>query len=59
MATPKAPQLRLLLANVLVKENKYEQALSEIDTYLKENPTGADRPSASVTREQLIKALQR
>jgi tetratricopeptide (TPR) repeat protein len=59
MIAPKEPQLHLMLANVLVKEGKYQQAVSEIDTYLKDNPNGADRASAETTRSQLIRAMEK
>jgi len=55
---PKQPQLRLMLANVLVKEAKYEDALAEIDSYLEENPDAPDRSSAQTTRLQLIQAIE-
>jgi tetratricopeptide (TPR) repeat protein len=55
----KVPQLRLMLANVFVKQGRYQLALAEIDTYLKENPNGAERPSALATRGQLIRAIEK
>jgi len=55
---PKDPNIRLMLTNVLVKERKYQQALSEIDSFLKENPNGAERESAETTRSQLIQAIK-
>jgi cytochrome c-type biogenesis protein CcmH/NrfG len=60
MVTPKAAQLRLLLANVFVKERKYQQALAEIDAYLQGNPPdGPERDSALTTRSQLMQAIRR
>lgn len=56
---PKEPHLHLMLANIFVKEGKYEQALSEIDSYLKDNPAGAERISAERTRSQLIRAIEK
>jgi tetratricopeptide (TPR) repeat protein len=56
---PREPHLHLMLANVLLKEGKYEQALSEIDSYLEDNPQGAERNSAELTRSQLIKAMKK
>jgi tetratricopeptide (TPR) repeat protein len=59
IATPKASHLRLVLANVFVKERKYELALAEIDTYLADDPLGPERKSAERTRSQLIRAMQK
>ena len=56
---PKEPHLRLMLANVFVKEEKYEQALSQIDAYLEENPDGSERGSAELIRSQLIRAMEK
>ncbi|MBI4474662.1 MAG: tetratricopeptide repeat protein [Acidobacteria bacterium] len=58
-AVPAASKLRLMLANVFVKERKYDQALLQIDAYLEENPDGPERPSAETTRSQLIQAMDR
>jgi tetratricopeptide (TPR) repeat protein len=56
---PKEPHLRLMLANVFLKQHKYDQALSQIEAYLKENPDGPERTSAKTTRAQLIEAIQK
>ena len=58
-AVPGAGKLRLVLANVFVKERKYDQALLQIDAYLEENPNGPERASAETTRSQLIQAMDR
>jgi tetratricopeptide (TPR) repeat protein len=50
---PKEPHLRLMLANVLVKEAKYEEALAEIDRYLKERSV----PVAVVIRPTLLELI--
>lgn len=57
-AAPAAPQLRLMLANVFVKERKYPEALHQIDAYLEENSDGPERASAETTRSQLIQAMR-
>jgi tetratricopeptide (TPR) repeat protein len=54
---PKQPHLRLMLTNVFLKENKYDEALGQIDAYLEENPNGRERSSAEITRSQLIEAI--
>lgn len=59
MIAPKEPHLHLMLANVFLKEGKYEQALSEIDSYLRDNPNGLERESAETTRSQLIEAMEK
>lgn len=58
-AVPAAGKLRLMLANVFVKERKYGQALLQIDAYIKENPDGPERASAETTREQLIRTMDK
>jgi tetratricopeptide (TPR) repeat protein len=58
-AAPAAAKLRLMLANVFMKERKYDQALLQIDAYIKENPDGPERTSAETTRSQLIQAMDR
>jgi len=59
ITSPKASPLRLVLANVFIKERKYDRALAQIDTYLAENPAGPDRGSAELTRSQLIRVMQK
>ena len=57
-SVPAAPHLRLVLANVFVKQRKYDQALLQIDLALKQNPAGIERASVESTRLKLIRAME-
>ncbi|MBI4472684.1 MAG: tetratricopeptide repeat protein [Acidobacteria bacterium] len=56
---PKASYLRLMLANVFVRERKYEKALLEIDAYLKENPESSDRALIETARAQVVEVMRK
>jgi len=49
---------RLMLANVYVKLEKWNDVLENIDTYLKENPKAADRASVEQMRARIVKSMQ-
>jgi tetratricopeptide (TPR) repeat protein len=57
-AVPAASHLRLLLANIFVKQRKYQQALLEIDLVLRQNPGDIDRTSLEDTRRKLVQAME-
>jgi thioredoxin-like negative regulator of GroEL len=48
---------RLLLAHVFIKQQRLEDALQQIDTYLEQNPDEANRSTALETRRQLMEIL--
>ena len=49
---------RLMLANVYVKLEKWENVLEHLDAYLKENPKAVDRASVEQMRERIAKNAQ-
>ena len=55
---PKMGQVRLVLANVYLKQRRYGEMLDQLDRYLAENPDGKDRPAAEETRRQLLKVME-
>jgi len=48
----------LMLANVYVKLEKWQDAMQILDAYLKENPKAADRASVEQMRERIAQAMQ-
>lgn len=55
---PKMGQVRLVLANVYLKQGRYGDMLDQLDRYLAENPDGKDLPAAEETRRKLQKAME-
>src|SRR5207253_2587978 len=55
---PKLTTARLMLANVYVKEEKWQDVLDTLDAYLKENPKAADRANVEQMRESIVKTMQ-
>jgi Flp pilus assembly protein TadD len=49
---------RLMLANVYVKLEKWNDVIENIDAYLKDNPKAADRASVEQMRARIIKSMQ-
>jgi hypothetical protein len=47
-----------MLANVYVKQQKWEDVIENLDAYLKENPKAADRASVEQMRASIMKTLQ-
>jgi Flp pilus assembly protein TadD len=49
---------RLMLANVYVREQKWQDVIDNLDAYLKENPKAPDRAAVESTRERIVKTMQ-
>jgi predicted Zn-dependent protease len=55
---PKMFQVRLMLANVYLKQQRYDNLMEQLDRYLAENPNGDQRPAVEEMRRTLIQATQ-
>jgi tetratricopeptide (TPR) repeat protein len=55
---PHVSSARLMLANVDVKLEKWDDVLANIDAYLKENPKAADRAAVEQMRARIVKGMQ-
>jgi tetratricopeptide (TPR) repeat protein len=55
---PKMFQARLMLANVYLKQQRYDSLMDQLDRYLAENPTGEQRPAVEQMRRTLMEARQ-
>ena len=55
---PNLFQARLMLANVYLKEQRYDDLLEQLDRYLADNPNGEQRESVQQMRQALLKAKQ-
>jgi tetratricopeptide (TPR) repeat protein len=55
---PRMSPVRLMLANVYVKLEKWPEVLENLDAYLKENPKASDRASVEQMRARIAKSLQ-
>jgi predicted Zn-dependent protease len=55
---PRMGMTRLMLANVLIKQNRWEEGLAELGAYLKENPKASDRAAIEKMRETITKGLE-
>jgi Tfp pilus assembly protein PilF len=55
---PKMFQARLMLANVYLKQERYDNLMDQLDRYLAENPTGEQRAAVEQMRRTLIQAKQ-
>jgi tetratricopeptide (TPR) repeat protein len=55
---PHMTAVRLMLANVYVKLEKWPDVLENLDAYLKENPKASDRASVEQMRARIAKNLQ-
>ena len=53
---PKMSQIHLALANVYLKLKRYDNLLDQLNTYLEQNPKGAERPQVERLRDQVLKA---
>jgi hypothetical protein len=51
-------QARLMLANVYLKQQRYDNLMDQLDRYLAENPTGEQRAAVEQMRRTLIEANQ-
>jgi tetratricopeptide (TPR) repeat protein len=54
---PKSGTIRLALANVYLKQQRYDSTMEQLNTYLAENPKGEQRQAALDMRDQLQQAL--
>jgi tetratricopeptide (TPR) repeat protein len=54
---PKMGNIRLMLANVYLKLQRYDRTINELDSYIAENPKGEQLKEAQQMREQLTAAL--
>ena len=55
---PRISSARLMLANVDVKLERWDDVLANIDAYLKENPKASDRTSVEQMRARIVKSMQ-
>ena len=55
---PRISSARLMLANVDVKLERWDDVLANIDAYLKENPKASDRASVEQMRARIVKGMQ-
>ncbi len=55
---PKMFQVRLMLANVYMKQQRYDNLMDQLDRYLAENPNGEQRPAVEEMRRSLVQARQ-
>jgi Flp pilus assembly protein TadD len=55
---PRLSASRLMLANVYVKQQKWEEVLENLDGYLKDNPKASDRASVEAMRDRINKQVQ-
>jgi Flp pilus assembly protein TadD len=55
---PRISSARLMLANVDVKLERWDDVLANIDAYLKENPKASDRASVEQMRARIVKSMQ-
>jgi Tfp pilus assembly protein PilF len=53
---PRMYQTHLALANVYLKQQKFDSLVEQLDLYLKENPNGEERDQVLRLREQVMKA---
>jgi tetratricopeptide (TPR) repeat protein len=49
---------RLMLANVYMKQNRWDEVLTELESYLKENPKASDREAIEQMRDTIVKGLE-
>jgi Tfp pilus assembly protein PilF len=55
---PKMFQARLMLANVYLKEQRYDNLMDQLDRYLFENPNGEQRQAVEEMRRTLLQAKE-
>ena len=55
---PRISAARLMLANVYVKLQRWENVIENLDAYLKENPKATDRASVEQMRASIAKSVQ-
>ena len=52
------PEARLMLANVYIQQERWENAIEQLDDYLRKNPYGPDRRKIKDMREEIKKNLK-
>lgn len=52
------PGTRLMLANLYMKEQKWQTAMEQFDAYLIENPRAADRAQIEETRSKVAQRVR-
>ena len=52
------PEARLLLANVYIQQEKWEDAFEQLNGYLNENPFGPDRGKIKDLRKEVKENLK-
>ena len=55
---PRLGPAQLMLANIYMRLEKWQDVIDTLDVYLKENPKAADRASVEDTRARVVKNLQ-
>jgi tetratricopeptide (TPR) repeat protein len=55
---PRIGAARLMLANIYVKQQKWDEVIENLDAYLKENPKATDRASVEEMRARIVKTAQ-
>ena len=55
---PRMGMIRLMLANVFMKQSKWEDVLEQLNAYLKENPKASDRAAIDQMRATIVKGLE-
>ena len=55
---PRMSAARLMLVNIYVKLQKWDDVLDNLDTYLKEYPKAPDRASIEQMRERIVKTME-
>lgn len=55
---PNLPAANLMLANLYIKQRKWQDALDQLDTYLNENPNASDREQILGTRAKVAERVR-
>jgi len=55
---PRMTAARLMLANIYLKQQKWDDVIDNLDAYLKENTKAADRTSVEEMRARIVKTAQ-
>ncbi|MBI4474063.1 MAG: tetratricopeptide repeat protein [Acidobacteria bacterium] len=50
--------VRLMLANVYIKQQRWQEVLEHLNLFLQENPNSADRPAVEELRAKIVKGLE-
>jgi tetratricopeptide (TPR) repeat protein len=55
---PRNGAARLMLANIYLKQKKWDEVIENLDAYLKENPKATDRANVEEMRARIVKTAQ-